>query len=374
MSNYLEKIILTQFKNYSKEELAFSKQLNCFVGNNGMGKTNLLDAIYYLCMTKSHFSGSDSYAIQKGADFLRLEGIFRKDSPEEEEEIINIVAKVIPKKKKSIEKNAKPYEKLADHIGLLPVVVIAPGDTELVQEGSEERRRFIDNTLSQLDPVYLKHLIQYNKVLRQRNAYLKNAIIERRFDKTLVQTFDEQLLPLAQVIFKKRAAFAKTLTPLLEQIYHEISGGAESISCTYASPLLQDDFENILKNNQEKDRILGRTTAGPHRDDLKFFINQTALKRFASQGQMKSFTIALKLAQFQLLKNGKSIAPILLLDDIFDKLDASRVKQLLSLLLDQHFGQVFLTDTDQNRVENIAEDLKMDYRRFLIQNGQATIL
>ncbi len=365
---YLQSLKLVQFKNYTEASLTFSKQLNCFVGNNGMGKTNLLDGIYYLCMTKSHFSGSDSNAVLHNETFFRLEGVFKK-----EKETLRIVAKVIPRRKKEIEKNGKVYDKLSEHIGLLPVVVIAPGDSELVQEGSEERRRFMDNTLSQLDYDYLQTLIRYNKILKQRNAYLKQAVATRRFDPVLVQTFDKQMIPLAAILYTKRNAFVHSITPILQEMYAAISGGMESVDCIFQSGLHQDNFEHILKNNLEKDRILGRTTAGPHRDDLKFYIKDFPLKKFASQGQMKSFTIALKLAQFQLLKKGKSISPLLLLDDIFDKLDASRVKQLLSLLLHQNFGQVFLTDTDQNRVERIADELNMDYKRFLVHDGTATL-
>jgi len=357
----LSELKLTHFKNYQTLRVNFSLQLNCFVGKNGMGKTNLLEAIYYLGMTKSRFSTNDRLLAFHGTDFFRIQGKFEAGD--------KVVAKVIPGKQKILERNDKPYDRLSDHIGYIPVVMIVPDDTQLVSEGSEERRRFIDNTLSQLDSHYLKNLITYNKVLKQRNAALKEMGKGGYFDEALINIYDQQLLAPASAIFTARCAFVEELFPLFEKYYQIIADNAETVAGEYMSKLAAEPLADLLRNAREKDRILQRTTVGIHKDDLKLLINERPVRKFASQGQLKSFVLALKLAQYELLKQQKGKNPLLLLDDIFDKLDRYRVEQLISLLLDQNFGQIFITDTHENRLEKIVEQYATDYRKFTVENG-----
>lgn len=366
----ITQLILTNFKNYEKESFQFSPQINCLVGRNGMGKTNLLDSIYYLCMGKSYFVPNDRYLSLHDTDFFRLEGHFQRETKSEK-----IVAKVIPQKKKELERNDIAYAKLSEHIGFLPVVIIIPDDTLLATEGSEARRRFLDNTICQLDPLYLKHLIQYQKVLRQRNAALKQMGESGRFQESLLEVYDLQLQAPGLYINQKRENFVEDFNPILAEMYQTISGGAERANCRYRSPLQKEpDLLELLRRHREKDRVLHRTTTGPHRDDLVFNLDDLPLKRYASQGQLKSYILALKLAQYELIKQNKNQRPLLLLDDIFDKLDHHRVDQLLALLLNGDFGQIFITDTDQKRVSQMIESKDCNYREFLITKGKATAL
>ena len=366
---YLQKIKLTNFKNYESESLAFSDQLNAFVGLNGMGKTNLLDAIYYLCMCKSHFRLNDRSLALHGFDFFRLEAqILRKAKKEK------IVAKVQPGHKKVFEQNDVAYAKIAEHIGLLPVVMISPDDTQLATEGSEARRRFLDNTLSQIDAKYLQSLMAYNKVLRQRNVALKQMAFAKQFDASLIQTYNQQLAPNAAIIFGKRKSFLQTFELLFEKYYKRISGGAEQVKFKYRSHLEGNDFLKLLQENADKDRMLQRTTVGIHKDDLVFKVNNYALKNFGSQGQLKSFILALKLAQYEILRQEKGLNPILLLDDIFDKLDLQRIRFLLELLIENNFGQIFLTDTQKERVNNIVSEMNIPFKLFEIELGKANEL
>ncbi len=333
-----------------------------------MGKTNLLDAIYYLCMCKSYSGINDRKLVIHDGDFFRLEGIFNSKKKKEK-----IVAKVIPGKSKVIEKNDIPYKKIMDHIGLFPVVMIVPDDTLLVSEGSEVRRKFLDNTLSQLEPLYLSSIITYNKIIKQRNTALKQFAAERFYDEKLIESYNDQLLEPAELIFKKRTSFAKEFTPLFERYYQKISGEQETVRCEYYSQLLSQHLDILLKQSAEKDRILQRTTCGIHRDDLKFFLGKYSLKSFASQGQLKSYVLALKLAQYEMLRIKKKLEPLLLLDDIFDKLDRFRVEHLITLLMENKFGQVFITDTHENRVQNIIEKFGSDFKKFVIDSGTATL-
>lgn len=366
----IDQLILTNFKNYERESFRFSPRFNCLVGRNGMGKTNLLDAVYYLCMGKSYFAGNDSHISLHGSDFFRLEGHFKRDSKSEK-----IVAKVLPRKKKELERNGVAYAKLSEHVGLLPVVIIIPDDTLLATEGSEERRRFLDNTISQLDPAYLRHLIQYQKVLRQRNAALKKMGESGRFQEALIEIYDQQLLEPGRYIYEKRAAFVTDFNPLLAQTYRLISDEAEAASCHYRSPLQKEpDLIQLLQQAREKDRILQRTTTGLHRDDLLFHLDEFPLKRFASQGQLKSYILALKLAQYEVIKQHTRQAPLLLLDDIFDKLDEHRVHQLITLLQEGDYGQIFITDTDEKRVSQLLDSGACLYSEFLITQGKATTI
>lgn len=363
---HLRRLILTNFKNYEKQVIDCSPAINGYVGLNGMGKTNLLDAIYYLCMGRSYFRFTDLNLVRHGEDFFRLEGVFSVDEKTEK-----IVAKVGKGRKKVLERGDVPYQRLSEHIGLLPVVIITPDDTSIVNEGSEERRRFVDNTLSQLDPTYLRHLITYNKVLKQRNSALKQMAAQNRYVPDLLAVYDEQLLGPAAYIHEKRQSFTVDFEPELRRIHFLISGEREQVACQYKSQLQEEDLAKLLEQRREKDRILQRTTAGIHRDDWIFEIEGQTLKKFASQGQLKSFVLALKLTQYNWLKNEKKSSPLLLLDDIFDKLDHQRVQHLLELLIQGEYGQVFITDTAQDRLSKILSNLKTQYLQFVIFNGTA---
>lgn len=359
----LDKIQLTNFKNYPQQTVECSPQLNCLVGRNGMGKTNFLDAIYYLCMTKSHFSVPDTNIICHGENFFRLEGHFQTDIP------LHIVAKYQLRKRKVFECNRIPYDKLSEHVGCLPVVLIAPDDTQLATEGSETRRKFMDNTLSQIDQQYLNRLILYTKLLKQRNALLKKMAEEKSWKPSLLEVYDQQMAPPAKFILEKRKDFARLLTPVFQIMHKYICQEQESVQLDYHSPVLEKDFITALRENREKDRILQRTTTGIHRDDLVFRIEEHPLKRFASQGQLKSYILALKLSQFEILRKNKEYTPILLLDDIFDKLDQGRVTQLLELIIQGNFGQVFVTDTHPDRVSNIARQFGPEQIQFTVDRG-----
>lgn len=362
---HLHKFILTQFKNYAYQELECSAGINCFIGKNGMGKTNLLDAIYYLCLSKSPFNLPDKLLVQHQNDFFRLEGRFIR-----EEKTEKIVFKVWNGKKRELERNDIPCPRIADHVGLLPVVMIAPDDTQIATEGSEVRRRFLDNCLAQIDPEYLKQLMAYNKIISQRNALLKQFAEQGNFNAALLDIYNQQLQQPARLIFHKRQAFVVDFLPILHQTYQVISQSAENIDCVYTSDLQQADFHELLLQNQEKDRILQRTTKGIHKDDLDFQINGFPLKKFASQGQLKSFILALKLAQYEMMALEKKLPPILLLDDIFDKLDESRVENLLRLLTGSSFGQIFITDTGREKLIDLLEQLPTSFSKFIVANGQ----
>ena len=369
MQLLLQTLRLTQFKNYAQQTLECSPGLNAFVGLNGMGKTNLLDAIYYLCMAKSHFQTPDSQIVMHGTDFFRLDGQFNRNGKAE-----RIVAKVQPRRKKVIERNTIPYTMLSAHIGLLPVVFIAPDDTLIISQGSEIRRRFMNNTLSQINPQYLAQLIRYNRLLQQRNKMLKKWGDEGGYDKALLHVYDQQLVAPTSFIHQCRLEFTQHFLPHFNEFHQRICGQQEQVGLTYASQLDSQPLLAWLEANAEKDRYLQRTSAGIHKDDLKFAINGNPLKRFASQGQLKSFVLALKLAQYQLLKSQSQINTLLLLDDIFDKLDARRVTQLLELLMEGSFGQTFITDTHEERMANIIRGIDTEFKLFLVHQGQAQSL
>jgi DNA replication and repair protein RecF len=364
---HLTTLILTNFKNYQSQKLQFSQKLNCLTGLNGMGKTNVLDAVYYLCMCKSHFSTNDTHLVLQGEDFLRLEGDFNLGEAKK----TKIVAKVQPRKLKIFEHDGVAYDKLSEHIGKIPVVMITPDDTALVTEGSEERRRLMDNTLSQLDQSYLHNLLIYNKVLEQRNALLKQFAQTHSFNTQLLDVYDEQLIAPANYIFQQRTLFIDWLAPVFQEYYKTISGDREQPLCSYQSKLQETDFQQLLLENREKDRILHRTSAGIHRDDLVFtFQDGNPAKRFASQGQLKSFLLAIKLAQYEVLRQRTGKKPLLLLDDIFDKLDMERVQHLLSLLANESFGQLFITDTQADRILKAIGNQYTDFKHFVVESGK----
>lgn len=361
---FLQKLVATEFKNYELQALEPGRKLNFLLGDNGGGKTNLLDAIYFLCMGKSYFQATDRFLVRTGGDFFRLEGVFERMAERE-----RIVAKYKSGDKKILERNQVPYDRLSEHVGLLPVVIIAPDDVAIAMEGSEERRRFLDNTLCQLQPTYLQQLLVYNKVLHQRNALLKSQEHTGRIDPALLEVYEAQLLGPADYIHQARTNFLEALLPVFLAYQQQIARGREMVGCTYRSPLQQAPLEQLFAENREKDLILQRTSVGIHKDDLVFTINDKPIKRFASQGQRKTYILALKLAQYELLRSQKGLQPILLLDDLFDRLDPHRVRQLLQLILDGPFGQVFISDTDTERLPAIAAELQSEYRTFIIQKG-----
>lgn len=351
----LTRISLTHFKNYDFTSFDFNTRVVGICGLNGKGKTNLLDAIYYCCFTKSYFSGAGQLNILLGKDGFRLEGLFENSSSPKKIVCINRATT-----KKEFFLNDVLYEKLAEHIGLLPAVMIAPDDVEMITGGSEGRRKFMDTILCQLDATYLMQLMVFNKVLLQRNSLLKQFTEKNYFDEALLQVLDEQLIPPGNYVFEERKTFTEKFVPLVHRFYTEIAGTAEQIEMLYQSKLQQKPFDQILKNNTERDRFLQRTQSGPHKDDLIFELDGQPFKSIASQGQRKSLLFALKLAEYEIIKSVKGFAPILLLDDVFEKLDENRMKNLLHKVCNENQGQVFITDTHKDRLEYAFEQLEVD--------------
>ncbi|MDB5129603.1 DNA replication/repair protein RecF [Mucilaginibacter sp.] len=361
---YLQQLSFLNFKNYSEAEISLSEGVNAFVGNNGAGKTNLLDAVHYLSLCKSYFNPIDSQQIKQGADFFMINGVFEKNGNKEV-----VACGVKRNQKKQFKRNKKDYQRLADHIGLLPLVMISPYDISIIIEGSEERRKFIDNVISQTDHNYLDELIVYNKVLTNRNALLRQIADTGRYDPELLAVFDEQLIASGTRIFQKRRNFMEIFTGIFNKHYQFISEDAEQVELIYESQLLQDEFAGLLKKSMERDRVLERTTTGIHKDDLQFNIHGMPMKKFGSQGQQKSFLIALKLAQYTFLTQKNGFKPLLLLDDIFDKLDDNRVTKLMQMVSNNDFGQVFITDTSMSRVEGIFEKINVGVKLFKVTEG-----
>lgn len=361
---WLKNLTLLNFKNYNAADLSFSKTVNAFVGNNGAGKTNLLDAIHYLCLCKSYFNPIDSQQIKAGEELFLVQGDFDRDDKKEK-----ISCGLKRNHKKSFKRNKKEYDKLADHIGLFPVVMISPYDINLIMDGSEERRKFIDNVISQTDSKYLDELIIYNKHLLNRNALLKQIAVTRTLDVALLQILDEQLMRSGNLIFEKRKQFLLDFIPLFNKHYHFLTSDAEQVSLTYLSQLNENSFEHLLKQSLEKDRLLERTTTGIHKDELQFEIAGMPMKKFGSQGQQKSFLIALKLAQYSYLQKYKNFKPLLLLDDIFDKLDNNRIHKLMEMVSHHDFGQIFITDANKNRVEAVFSEIEVEIALFEVNDG-----
>jgi DNA replication and repair protein RecF len=350
----IQKIIITQFKNYETGRFDFDSNVVGICGKNGIGKTNLLDAIYYCCFTKSYFSGNENMIIENGKDGFRIEGYF---SNNETPSKIICINKSNAKKEFSL--NDVPYEKLTQHIGLLPCVMIAPDDIELINGASELRRKFMDTVLCQLDKDYMQSLIHYNKILLQRNSYLKNDFNAKQFDYTLLDIFDEQLVIHGNIIYAKRKIFTNELTQLVQSFYQKISEAEEAIALVYESNLNDQSLTDLLKQNRERDRMLQRTSKGIHRDDLQFSMHQLQFKTIASQGQKKSLLFAMKLAEYEIIKSTKGFSPILLLDDFFEKLDENRMNNLLKMVCIENQGQVIITDTHKSRLLAVFEKMQI---------------
>ena len=356
---YLKKLNLVNYKNFETAQFELSPQINCFVGNNGIGKTNVLDAIYYLSFTKSYFNSIDGQNIRHGESFFVVEGVFDRKDREE-----HVFCGVQKGKKKTIKRNSKLYPKIQDHIGQFPLVIISPSDRDLISDGSEVRRKFIDGVISQFDSEYLNDLLNYNKQLAQRNALLKYFASNRLWDEDSLMVYDEIMSDLAQNIYQKRKEFIDDMLPTFLDRYNSISENNELVTIQYKSSIEEDSLLNQLKESRGKDKILQYTSVGIHKDDLNFKLGDYSIKKFGSQGQQKTFLIALKLAQFEYLKRLKNVTPILLLDDIFDKLDENRVAQIVRLVNHNHFGQIFISDTHSERTENIVKSINEEYKIF----------
>lgn len=364
---HIDRIRLIRFKNYTNEMVVFSPGINAIVGRNGMGKTNLLDGIFYLSMGKSHFSASDKFTVCKEEKDFQLDARYTiHDAP------VKISMQVVPSKSKVLEIDGERSRKLVDHIGEVPVVVIAPSDIQKIMGVNEERRILMNNTLVQVDRAYLQALMLYNKLLKQRNALLKSAKEGHSLDTTLLEILNERMVSPAQYIWEARKDLIAFFSPLFDTYYQQISGGGECCSVHYESVLDKASMADVLKSSLNSDKFLGRTSKGIHKDHLNFKMNGDELKDFGSQGQQKSFILALKLAQYSYLKKRKNTKPILLLDDIFDKLDEGRVRELLLLLQSEDIGQVFITDTHEERVPDLLKQHHIDFTRISISSGKVT--
>jgi DNA replication and repair protein RecF len=364
---YLDKLYLANFKNHEDLTFQFSSQVNCIVGENGSGKTNLLDAIYFIALTKSAFNNQDALSISHLADFLMLDGVFKDDKKR-----FNITCSVKRGAKKVVLYDKKPYERLSDHIGRFPLVLIAPDDTDLIREGSEERRRFFDSVLSQMDADYLSDYQQHNRLLEQRNALLKDFAERNYFDATLLELYTNPLLVLIEKLHQQRSTFMLIFTPMFIKHYANLSEDREKVAVIYESEVASDEFLLDFKRNQARDLAAQRTTMGVHRDDYIFEIDDYPVRKFGSQGQQKAFVMALRLAQFELLERDKNTKPILLLDDIFDKLDDRRIEKLIEMIDNQTIGQVFLTDARPERTQRILEKVNAEVKYFKINGKQKT--
>lgn len=358
---FLKRISVLNYKNFSDATFEFDHKINCFVGKNGIGKTNILDSIYHLANGKSYFNPLAVQNIKHGEEFFVIDGEFEINSRMEQ-----IVCSLKKGQKKTLKRNSKPYEKFSDHIGFIPLVIISPADRDLIVEGSETRRKFIDSVISQLDNSYLQKLIQYQKVIIQRNALLKYFALNHVFEKDTLSIYNEQLISFGQTIFEKRKTFLTDFTPIFNKYHQEITNSAETVQLVYQSDLFEKDTFTLLEENLNKDRALQYTSVGVHKDDLSFEIDHYPIKKFGSQGQQKSFLIALKLAQFDFVKKRSGEKPILLFDDIFDKLDEFRVSKIIEMVNNEEFGQLFISDTHPERTENIVKTTHQSYKIFTL--------
>ncbi len=366
----LEKLHLINFKNYAEVKVDFVGNVHCFFGKNGSGKTNLLEAIHYLCFTKGRFLSSDSLNILHDKDHFFIKGVF-----EQSEKQIEVTCSFGVEKKKTFSENGKDYSRFSLHIGKYPLVLMAPDDSELIGDGSEVRRKFFDTLLSQVDKEYLENLISYHAHVRQRNSTLRMFAERGSIDKDLIESYDSVIVKTGNILFKKRNSFVTEYLPLLADRYNFLTEGLPEIAgIQYESDLRSIDFKNELRTNLERDISLGRTSAGVHRDDFLFTLNGRELKKFGSQGQQKSFLIALKLAEFDYLTVTKGVKPLLLLDDIFDKLDDDRIHQLMKLVTSGSFGQIFITDARPGRSLEVLKETGVKSQNFMVEGATLALL
>lgn len=360
----LQHLSIVNYKNIHSGEFDFSQKINCFVGDNGMGKTNVLDAIYYLSFCKSPTNPVDAQVINYDEDFFVIQGLYDCAGKEE-----NIYCGMKRKQKKQFKRNKNSYSRYSEHIGLLPLVMIAPGDIDLIQSGGEVRRCFLDMVISQYDKTYLQMLVRYNNALQNRNKLLKSALD----DELMYDIYEEELAEYGAYIYEKRKEFLQNLLPIFQKYYSFISEEKECVQMEYSSHLQSSEsLKSLLKQTRERDKIIGFTTKGIHRDDIDMQLNSYLLKRTGSQGQIKTYLIALKLAQFELLKKVSQKTPLLLLDDIFAKLDANRMKQIIKLVSGEAFGQIFITDTNREHIDEILKSINQEYKLFAVKNGEIT--
>lgn len=355
----LKSLSLLNYKNFDAYSVKFDAKINCFVGQNGVGKTNVLDAIYHLSFGKSYFNPIASQNIKHDEDFFVVDGVYKKNDRDEK-----IIVSLKRGQKKMIKRNGKSYERFSEHIGFIPLVIISPSDRDLIIEGSDTRRKFIDGVISQSDKNYLECLLNYSKILSQRNALLKYFSLNNNFNKDTLDVYNQQLNEYGNNIHYKRKLFLETFIPIFKSRYKSISNDNENVDLSYNSQLNESPLLELFKSNINKDRMLQYTSVGTHKDDLDFSIKGFPVKKFASQGQQKSFLIALKLAQFDFIKRQSGVTPILLLDDIFDKLDEHRVSQIIKLVDDENFGQLFISDTHADRTKNAIKSVHQSYQIF----------
>jgi DNA replication and repair protein RecF len=368
---FLQKISLANFKSYEYENFEFSERVNCVVGENGIGKTNLLDAIYFLALTKSSISNQDALSINHEAEYMMIEGSFGiGDSGKKKTPITNnqslITISIQRGQKKAVLRDKKAYERISEHIGRFPVVMLSPNDTDIIRDGSEERRKFFDGVMAQLDSEYLENLLQYNRLLLQRNSLLKQFAERNYTDDLLLDIYSDPLVEVSLKLYNARNQFVTEFLPIFKKHYNTLSDAREDVEMIYESEVGADNFTQIFRKNRQRDLAAQRTTIGSHKDDFIFEINGFTLRKFGSQGQQKSFVIALKLAQFEMLTKVKGFPPLLLLDDIFDKLDDRRIQQLITMMVDGTFSQVFITDARPERTRQLLGDLGVEVKYFEI--------
>ena len=360
---FIKQISILNFKNIEETNLTFSSKMNCLFGNNGMGKTNLLDALYYLSFTRNYNNLADSQLVTHGQDFTVLQASYQDNEKTED-----IYCGIKKRQKKVFKRNKKEYDRLSEHIGLIPVVIISPADIELIQGGSDERRKFVDMLISQYDKEYLHALINYNKALHQRNSLLKSATPS--FDDSLYEIWEEQMNIYGNTIHQKRKEFAEYFLPVFKKYHEIISNKNETVDFQYSSHLETDTLSSLLLSKREKDKLLGYTSAGIHKDDFEFLLDDFLIRKIGSQGQNKTYLIALKLAQFNILVQKGSSTPILLLDDLFDKLDTKRVERIIHLVSQPEFGQIFISDTNRKYLDEIVTETHHNYKLFQVENGK----
>lgn len=364
---YLDSVSLLNFKNYESADIQFHSKINGIYGDNGQGKTNLLDAIYYLTFCKSFFNPVDTQNIRSGQEFFMVQGQFHDNSDQ-----LNISCGVKRGFNKVFKKNSKEYDKLADHIGTIPLVMISPADTDLIHEGSEVRRKFIDGIISQFDREYLNSLQHYQRVLKQRNAVLKHFYESRKFDADMLAIYNEQLETHGQPVYQKRKEFLDSFVTVFIKYFQLLTNSEEVPGIEYDSQLNSESWTQGFEGTSGKDRAVQFTNFGVHKDDLSFLLNEFPLKKFGSQGQQKTYVIALKLAQFECIQTRLGKTPILLLDDIFDKIDDKRVGRLMALINGDNFGQIFITDTERERLEQILNRINGEHKLIeIVKGGEA---